>query len=556
MIKDFKLFEATLKDSPGIPSGYIEEYSRKMSSGAARPEKVLPMVGKALELQKGHEEELEELGIRAVKDFYGEILDNVEIDAKIVIPGEDKTHTEMRDKIRENQVRKDKNIKKTQPKQDPEKLKKLMDMMKKAGLNIPEKEEKPQEKPEEKKNLHIEEDVAKRKIINSIIQGESFNCFGIINLIKNDIDKINPELFKLYKSIIEESYKFYWMASEEEQVGIFMKDKLPMGNFVQVDWGKKKEEQPESEESTKQSDEDESSEEAENLMDKSLDGNGIENNPEEAKEVLDNMVTPKIVVRALDLPAMIHETVKGIYELIAAHAIGEDKEKEKAIATEVTSYADEIEDLRYGPKIASDVRDFLNLNPNINKYPNIREFVFGKMVTEKILSSSEFLKMIKGILSNKSEDADLKRTARIIIDRFVTEVINEMEEYEEQISKADLADVLGETEEETEETNDEDNIDDQIAKMMASTQSRQPKTEEKPIPTEPKRIEVKFNKIDKYSDLTEVEFKNQFAKLNIAMNNTLDDGDMKTVKEIGFEMAKLKEEFKKKYDRDFVPRSV
>jgi hypothetical protein len=62
------------------------------------------------------------------------------------------------------------------------------------------------------------------------------------------------------------------------------------------------------------------------------------------------------------------------------------------------SFADEIEDLRYGPYIAQDLRDFLNTYSESDTINNFREYVFGYILSEENFSDSDFLKLINDIL--------------------------------------------------------------------------------------------------------------------------------------------------------------
>ena len=116
-------------------------------------------------------------------------------------------------------------------------------------------------------------------------------------------------------------------------------------------------------------------------------------------------IQPTIKVRALDFVMIIHETVKGIYQLIASHSIPESEEAEKKIVKYTETVDDELEDLRYGPYIAKDIRDFINKNPKANKVKNVREFVYGELCQ---LPPKEFSELIKGDITRdyRSQNKD------------------------------------------------------------------------------------------------------------------------------------------------------
>jgi hypothetical protein len=408
MIK-FKIFEATLKDS--LSKEYLDEYTQFMTQKyqGQLPQEFMQSVVKMFQLQSGNEEKLENIAKKIIFDFYGSILDDVKFDAKIVEPGDDE------------QIEMNKNI----------------SFEKEPNFEIKKQEDIP-----------IKLEIDKRKIVNNIIQGESYNTFKIFQLAKNDINKIDPELSDLYGKIIDDSYTFYWRLPESQQVEM-MKNNPQFGNYVQI--------------------------------------------------IYNDGITIK--VRALDMAALIHEMVKGVYELISLRGIPEDKEIAEVVLKHTDTYWDEIEDLKYGPKIASDIRDFLNKNPKINDYPNLREFVFGSMVDPKITSNEEFIELIKGILTNSNE-------ARKKIDRLIDLSIEEIRNYESSIES---------------ETNDID-----FTKYFTRPEKKN------------------------YSNLTEIEFKSEYDKLEIQLNNSFDVNDMDNVRNISSEMKKLKNEYKKKYNKELV----
>lgn len=442
MIKRFSDFlnETTLKNNPAIPSDYMDEYTEFMTQKyeGEHPREFMSNINKMIQLQHGHEKELEEIAKKIVKNFYGTILDDVNFDVKIVEPG-DQEQIEMSQKI---SFEKEPNFE-----------------IKKSG--------------DESTKLEID----KRKIVNNIIQGESFNTFKLFQLMKDDVDEVNPELSKLYNKVVDDSYTLYWRLPEESQVRM-VKDLPQFGNYFEVKYN-------------------------------------------------DDNVTIK--VRALDMAALVHEMVKGVYELIAHRGIPEDKEMAEVVLKHTDTYWDEIEDLRYGPKISSDIRDFINKNPKINTYPNLREFVFGYMVDSQILPTEEFLNLINGILNNTRE-------ARTTIDEFVENAINEIRSYEE------------EPEQESEPTEEE--LPDIDFQELVNAPKPVPN---KPVPDSPM---VVSKSPEDYSKLTEPEFKTKYGELERELNKAFDSDDMNKAKEIGKEINRLKSIFQSKYNKEFVPRKV
>jgi hypothetical protein len=60
--------------------------------------------------------------------------------------------------------------------------------------------------------------------------------------------------------------------------------------------------------------------------------------------------------------------------------------------------------------------------------------------------------------------------------------------------------------------------------------------------------------LNNYSKLTDSEFKTKYAELVVNINDALDNDEQEKVIQIGNEMEKLKSEYQKKYNKEFVPR--
>lgn len=136
---------------------------------------------------------------------------------------------------------------------------------------------------------------------------------------------------------------------------------------------------------------------------------------------------PVVRARGFDFSMLLHEAVKGIWLILSSNAIPKDKELAAQIKRNIT-VLDEPEDWRYGPELAADLRDFVNENPKIDKYPNLREFLWELMIDKNTMSSEEFVELFRGILSKTDK-------ARKIIDAMIDQVIEEQEEYNKAMQK-------------------------------------------------------------------------------------------------------------------------
>lgn len=398
--------EADIKDA--LDDEYLKNVERKARQqygyGPSRQEmmEAMDLINKISRIQRGHEKELEEIGINVLKKHYP-ILNDIELDVKIVNP-DDEEKMEMAQKMMDD---------------DQEET------------NFDGNEDYGPEAPQDEIN--------KRKIINNLMQGESQNVHSMLFDCKEEVDKISTELINLHMRHLEINKKFDWF----DQVSLeeMMEQAPQMVNAMETDY-------------------------------------------EEDEETGDTK--PKIKARVLDLVMLIHEVVKGIYELIAAKAIPEDSVMANKILSKTDSLKDEQQDIRYGPYIAADLRNYLN--EHFEKImigyqgDNVKELIYGELV---MLPASEFIDVIKGMLSNDTT-VTLRKIKKIVDD-----VVNEIDNYYKKSTMSEF-----------EYEDDEDILD-------------------LPVKEEPKK------------ELTDKDYKNMGQnELNYQLNLAIDNGDFELAKKI------------------------
>ena len=396
MIKSFndRLNEASLKGNPGIPGEgdggedrkkYLSDVERRAEQRNAELQRThgrdipqfMSLVSRAKQIQKGKEAALEALAERAIRAMYGDILNDVELRIKF-------------------------------PKNDD---------IKKSMENVPsEPPEMPQFK--ELQDAGIISEIHKRKIANNITQGEAKNTKKMLNLpeVRDGLYEIlgretGEEYRVILNKITEIAGFFDWMIPMEVQKEMWERDKSGFSGSVSVQW--------ETPENSKDSED-----LAQQILDELMSDDEIP--AEETEELFDN-VKPTINALGTDFSMLLHETVKGIYELIAACAIPEDEETAQIVISNTDTLADEIEDLRYGPEIAADLRDLVNEFPESADIPNLREHVFGKMM---LMPADDFLKLMLMILE---ENPKAKEGVQEIID----EIVQEQKDYELRMAGID-----------------------------------------------------------------------------------------------------------------------
>jgi hypothetical protein len=408
-MKDFKKFleEVTIKGNPGVPGegekqpgdkDYIKDTEARAKarlglSGRETPMqfggRLMQLVEQSQQATRGREEELENLAKEIITQNYGEILDNVELDIKLLRSGSQIAQF-MKD-CEEEQDDSEEEAPKFRQIQDP------------ATIN----------------KIH------KAKLANNIIQGEAKNTKNIIAMqeVKDGlIDIFGPQadqILNMWKEMSNLADKMDWIIPIEVKADMMERAPQGMAGAVSVDWKPKQKE--EAEEKEEESDEDF----ADRIL-RDLAAGDEEDKQEFGEEV--QGTTPRIRARGIDFPMLIHETVKGIYELIASIQFpGEGSSEEEikmaqTVKLNVSSFEDEAEDFRTGPEIAADFRDFINSNPEA-KHPNMRAFIFGKMMDSDYISDADFLQLFRGIL-NKTPDARRK------IDEMISEINKELNQYE------------------------------------------------------------------------------------------------------------------------------
>lgn len=252
------------------------------------------------------------------------------------------------------------------------------------------------------------DEVQKRKIANNITQGEAKNAKRMLVMpeVRDGLVQIFGEengrkYLDLISKITDIASAMDWRIPMEVQKQMWARDKSGFSGSVKVSW-----ENPNQDEDL-----------AKKVLDELAEGD-IENSPA-AEEAIENM-QPTINALGTDFAMLLHEAIKGIYELIASAGIPQDEESAETVLGNTDSLADEIEDLRYGPYMAADLRDFINQFPEASSVENMREFVFGKLMQ---MPADEFLALMKGIF-DKTDSA--KSAIKLIIDE-VSQEINDWE---------------------------------------------------------------------------------------------------------------------------------
>ena len=226
---------------------------------------------------------------------------------------------------------------------------------------------------------------AKRRFINSLIQGASKKGHYMFHLVEEQLNTINPELINLYGVLMSINDLLYWI----------MPDQM--------------------------------------VMSAAGSGEGVQG----SEEIDDTTDPPTIRAKGLFFPVLVHELIKGVYEVLGTQGLPDDPRAAEMVMQSQDTMPYEIWDLRMGPVIWE---KFLQSYPDELFEDDMREiqnYLFSRFSS---LSTEEFFEVAREILSGSD-------TGKKIVKKMVDEIIDELKRY-------DLEDALGS--EDDEEDDDDD----------------------------------------------------------------------------------------------------
>ena len=199
-----------------------------------------------------------------------------------------------------------------------------------------------------------EAEQAKRRIINGITQGASIRGSFAFLLFRDYLDAFDEDLVAKYNEILKLSFGIY---DDENAIAMLLAMIAQQQNSA---------------------------------------GGSSEMVYDEDEEQF------VIKARAICFPMLVHEIVKGLYEIVGTEGFGADKEKNQAIVNTVDKLSNEPNDLRFGKFIYDAISDLYN-SVNVND-PRVRELLFTEIYK---LPEEEFVNFIEnavnGTLTNEQK---------------------------------------------------------------------------------------------------------------------------------------------------------
>jgi len=425
--------EISIKGNKGVPEEKLREIERKGAAKVAGQQphqiggRLMELLRKSDGYIRGNQEALQKLAKKAVKNYFGAVLHNVDLEVDLTQSG-----NEIGDFLK-NQDKKNKEKFEQNKKTLLDKLKNLKDKLK--GDDLSEKEKKdcqgqcsrienylgmsgqnPSLNPEE-----VRLAVDKRKLINNFIQGEAKNVKAILHLdeVKNGLKEIygeqkGTEAFNTWDEMTKLADKLDWLIDPHLRGAQMERNPSGFAGGVSTEKPLPKFDSPE---------EAEENEKAKKDIIEKMEKGEVPKDSEEVRKALNKSV---IRVKAIDFPMLIHELVKGVYELISNIALPAKEDLAKEVHKQTGSFADEAEDWRYGPYLAEDLNNFIMKNPKVQKYPNVKEYVFAKLIDRNRWTDEQCLLNLKNIFLESPD-------GRKIVDMLVDEVVDAFDDYQKKL---------------------------------------------------------------------------------------------------------------------------
>jgi hypothetical protein len=218
---------------------------------------------------------------------------------------------------------------------------------------------------------------AKRRFINSLIQGASKKGHYMFSLVEEELNRIDPRLLNLYGVLMSINDLLYWIMPEQMM----------------------------------------------NMMGET--GQGVEG----TEDVDDKTDPPTIKVKGLFFPILIHELLKGVYEVLGTQGLPDDPKAAEMVMMSQDTLPYEMWDLRLGPVIWE---RFLESYPDElfeDDLKEIQNYLFSRF---SAFSTEEFFQVAREIMGKTS-------AGKQIVKRMVSEIIEELKkyDYEDAISSND-----------------------------------------------------------------------------------------------------------------------
>ena len=219
---------------------------------------------------------------------------------------------------------------------------------------------------------------AKRRFINSLIQGASKKGHYMFTLVEEELNRLDPQLLNLYGVLMSLADLMYWVVPDE---------------ITQMLSGE---------------------------------GQSIQG----SEEIDTETDPPTIIAKGLFFPVLIHELLKGVYEVLGTAGLPDDPKQAEMVMASQDTLPYEIWDLRLGPVIWE---RFLDVYPDrifADDMKEIQNYLFSRI---SALETEQFFELAREILSRSDEG---KKALDAMVDEIIQQI--EKEDYDEAMYQQDL----------------------------------------------------------------------------------------------------------------------
>ena len=213
---------------------------------------------------------------------------------------------------------------------------------------------------------------SKRRFINSLIQGAAFKGGHMFNLVRNEINDINPQLMDLYTTTQALMEHAYWIFPDMEGMA---------------------------------------------------GGGGGQMGQSEVDEETD---PPTVKAKAATFPLLVHELVKGVYEIFGTHGLPDDPKQQEMILNAEDTLPAEIWDSRLGPIFWEKFMATYPMELFDEDKKHIQHYLFMRF---SALDAREFMRVAKLILSGDPKG-----------NKFIQDMVNDIVK---ELKDQDYRDAMG-----------------------------------------------------------------------------------------------------------------
>ena len=216
----------------------------------------------------------------------------------------------------------------------------------------------------------FDQETAKRRFINALIQGASKKGHYMFELVADELTERNPNIVNQYGILMSVNDLMYWV--------------LPEG-----------------------------------MLEMGMQGGSMA-----GKEEVDTETDPPTVkARAVFFPALIHEIIKGAMEIVGSRGLPSDPRAAEMVMSKTDTLPSEVWDLRLGPIIWEKFRESYPGKLHEDDMRHIQNYLFSRF---SALDTEEFFKVSKEIMRG----SDLGKT---IVSNMVNQIIDDIknEDYEQ-----------------------------------------------------------------------------------------------------------------------------